>query len=400
MEVVADGYVIVGNMTIPREVSVLDSIVTVVFKADKDGSIMGDFHYFFGGTGKSIKQLPNGGYIIVGDRIERELNPEFVANSIVSSLRILVLNDALEEVYVNYKGDDSPAQIKTDFYGGTVTVSGNGEIIVLGTYVDGIGSQINIPEKPFIVSYSQNPDNSLAINWTQTYNLIDRNYRNSRSVYIKNNKIIWASGIARIQSDVTFSYVTIPVVESNSVFVNNSTLGETNDQLFIPRDIQPSNSPAFGYGVVGSYSEPNATDGSKSNMFFLRVDQSGNIIDGSTRFFDAILSKDNISIDSTLSEIVDEGEALTSTSDGGFVLAGSMETIPSKGNGNKDIFLVKVDAFGNPVWNKTIGGSGNEVVSSIKETPDGGLLICGTNTLGGTSIAFLIKTDKNGELKN
>lgn len=401
LEIVADGYIIMGNMSVPPQGSAVDSLVTVVFRTDKNGNRIGDFNYYFGGTGKSIKQLPGGGYIIVGDSIKRDLNPPNVANGIVASARVLVLPEDFYPSRVFTISDESANEIKTDFYGGSVTIDAeDGEIIILGTYVEGIGTQINIPEKPFIISLTQNPDNSLSQNWIQTYDLIDRNYKNSKAVHTRDNKIIWASGIARIINDVTSSYVSIPVVESNSTFINNSTIGETADQLFIPKDIQPATSAAFGYGVVGSYSEPNANDGSKSNMFFLRVDASGNIIDGSARFYDAILSAGNVSIDSTLSEIVDEGEAITSTSDGGFVLAGSMETIPAKGNGQRDIFLVKVDAFGNTVWNKTIGGGGDEVVSTIKETSDGGLLICGTNTNGNASVVFLIKTDKNGELKN
>ena len=97
--------------------------------------------------------------------------------------------------------------------------------------------------------------------------------------------------------------------------------------------------------------------------------------------------------------IIDEGEAIAATKDG-FVLAGSFTTIPAKGKGGKDIFLVKVDDLGNMLWAKTFGGSGDETVSVVRETDDGGLIICGTNTLGGYSSIFLIRTDKNGELKN
>lgn len=62
--------------------------------------------------------------------------------------------------------------------------------------------------------------------------------------------------------------------------------------------------------------------------------------------------------------------------------------------------LVKVDSQGNMMWAKTLGGSGDETVSAVRETSDGGLLICGTNRLGNYSTIFLIKTDKNGGLKN
>jgi hypothetical protein len=75
-----------------------------------------------------------------------------------------------------------------------------------------------------------------------------------------------------------------------------------------------------------------------------------------------------------------------------------MLTTPGRGKGGKDIFLIKIDAFGNVVWNKILGGTGNETVSSIRETADGGLLLCGSNEVSGLSSIFIIKTDKNGEL--
>jgi len=66
----------------------------------------------------------------------------------------------------------------------------------------------------------------------------------------------------------------------------------------------------------------------------------------------------------------------------------------------KTFFLVKVNAFGDVVWMKTMGGTGDEVPISIRETGSGDLLVCGTNTIGDYASVFLMKMDKNGELKN
>jgi hypothetical protein len=77
-----------------------------------------------------------------------------------------------------------------------------------------------------------------------------------------------------------------------------------------------------------------------------------------------------------------------------------MLTTTTRGNGGLDIFLVKVDGSGNILWNKIIGGDGDETVNSIREAEDGGLVICGSNNLSGLSSIFLIKTDRNGDLKD
>ena len=81
-------------------------------------------------------------------------------------------------------------------------------------------------------------------------------------------------------------------------------------------------------------------------------------------------------------------------------MAGTLTTIPEKGNGGKDILLVKVNAAGDLVWIKTIGGTGDEVPTAITEASNGDLIVCGTNTLSGYASVFLMRADKNGDLKN
>jgi len=94
----------------------------------------------------------------------------------------------------------------------------------------------------------------------------------------------------------------------------------------------------------------------------------------------------------------DTGDALAATSDGGFILAGTITTTTLRGNGDKDILLIKVDAFGNVLWNKLLGGSFAETISTIVETEDKGFLICGTHGFSGLSQIMLIRTDSKGEL--
>lgn len=397
-----NGYVILGNMSVPPSGNAVDSIVTVVFEVDKSGNRISEFNYYYVGNGKSIKKHPDGGYIIVGDIIKRDLTPIFVANGVISSAKILVLDDAFQPAFTAVIKDQSNQNSKTDFSAITLTINDNDEIILLGTYVDFDDvNTVEEPERPFVINLTKNPDNSLSVNWIQQYPLVDRDYKNARSIHTSGSKIIWASSIANSTTESTVSYVAIPFIESNSQFLNSSSIGETEEQLFTVNDIQPAKFNGFGYGIVGSYSEPNATDGSKSNIFFMRVDPNGTLIDGSDRYFDAILSANNTPLaDRTESEIIDEGLTLAATTDGGFVIGGSYTSNPTKGNGAKDIFLIKVNAIGEMVWSKIIGGTGDEVLTAIKESDDGGLVLLGTNTLAQASTAFLIKTDNKGELKN
>ncbi len=77
------------------------------------------------------------------------------------------------------------------------------------------------------------------------------------------------------------------------------------------------------------------------------------------------------------------------TADGGYILTGIK---------NEDVWLLKLDQFGNKQWEKTLGGSASDWGSSIQQTTDGGYIIVGrTYSYGnGQFDVWLIKTDNTG----
>ena len=107
---------------------------------------------------------------------------------------------------------------------------------------------------------------------------------------------------------------------------------------------------------------------------------------------------------------VDLLQSIKITSDGGFILAGTSDS--KKGfdkqednKGQEDFWIIKLNAKGNELWQKTIGGTGQEKLHSIILTSDGGYLLAGSSTsyisekkLDGTTDLFGKSEDTRGNL--
>ncbi len=93
----------------------------------------------------------------------------------------------------------------------------------------------------------------------------------------------------------------------------------------------------------------------------------------------------------------DIGKSVIQLADSSFVMVGYTN---STGFGGYDIFLVKADKNGNLLWQKTIGGSDWDFAYSLQQTLDGGFIIGGTTySFGhGNADGYLVKTDINGNV--
>jgi hypothetical protein len=90
----------------------------------------------------------------------------------------------------------------------------------------------------------------------------------------------------------------------------------------------------------------------------------------------------------------DYGFMVTPTDDGGYILAGT----GSSGAGKKDFWLIKTDALGNKIWDKSYGGENDDDLGAAQQTPDGGYILAGTTSSfgAGGKDAWLVRTDADG----
>ena len=92
----------------------------------------------------------------------------------------------------------------------------------------------------------------------------------------------------------------------------------------------------------------------------------------------------------------EEAHSIISTPDGGYALAGYTESF---GMGTNDMWLVKTDSNGNIEWNETYGDDGYQGASTVIRTSDEGFLLAGTTRPFGANFDYniwIVKTNKFG----
>ena len=112
-----------------------------------------------------------------------------------------------------------------------------------------------------------------------------------------------------------------------------------------------------GYIVAGTTTSFGAGDG---DYWVIKLDEDGNIVWQKTYG----------------GASWDEAAAIDEITGGGFIIAGSTT---SYGSGDEDYWIVKLDAYGNTVWQKTYDNNGTiyDKATDIHETSDGGFIVAG-----------------------
>ncbi len=93
----------------------------------------------------------------------------------------------------------------------------------------------------------------------------------------------------------------------------------------------------------------------------------------------------------------EEAKAVEPTRDGGFIVAGQTDSFGADGF---DLWVMKLDGDGTALWQKTLGGAGDDGASAVKETSDGGYILAGnTSSFGaGGSDAWVVNLGTAGDV--
>ena len=171
-----------------------------------------------------------------------------------------------------------------------------------------------------------------------------------------------------------YDFLLVKVNASGAVQWNQTYGGTDYDYAYSV--IQTSDG---GYAMVG---ETNSSGAGGSDFWLIKTDTTGNMQWNKTYGGTG----------------ADTGVAVVQNSDGGYALAGRTSSFGAGGN---DIWLIKTDATGNMLWNKTYGGPGTEQGNAMVQTSDGGYAIFSPTTsfsTGGGQDVWLVKTDSMGNM--
>src|SRR3989339_456058 len=117
--------------------------------------------------------------------------------------------------------------------------------------------------------------------------------------------------------------------------------------------------------------------GDSGDMYLVRTDKNG----------DTLWTK---TFGTSYNDVIYSGQK---TIDGGFVLAGLLDTIYN------DIYVARVTASGDTLWTRRDGGPGREEAYAIRPTPDSGFILCGLKNYSDTKRddGYLLKINAKGD---
>jgi hypothetical protein len=249
-------------------------------------------------------------------------------------------------------------------YGG----AGDDRAFYAATVADGfvvVGSSTSF-QQGATVTWVLRLDSEGNVVWNQTF--LEGSGSEFRSVLNLDDGFLLVGNVF-LPSGKTDGYV-VRIDDEGKTCWNITLDGEDFGKLFSAVKVQD------GFVLVGlTYSF-----GGDSEVLVVKIDDDGNEVWSKT--FGGAME--------------DAGRAVASVEGNCYVVAGYTNSVS---NGDYDFLLLKLDASGNMVWNKTYGGTESDKAYAIAETGGGCVVTGDTRSKGaGESDAWIIKVDADGIL--
>jgi hypothetical protein len=304
----------------------------------------------YGSTGRdegySIAQTSDGGYVVVG-RIE--------SSGVPSDILLVRLDHSGDTVWTKTFGGESHD------VGHSVVVTSDGGFAVAGyTWVS---------DTTHADMYLVKTDEDGTVAWTLTIGG-EGNDNGHSVVQTADGGFVVVGSTESIGAGHEDVYVVRATPEGDTIWTRTYGGGSAD----VGCSVAETSDCGF---IVTGYTDSSTPDGRR--VYVIRTDSKG----------DAMWTKTYGEEDHNC------GYSVVQTSDMGFAVAGFSET---SSVGEWGAWLLKIDADGDTLWSRTLGGTEYDEAYSVTETADGGLAVAGyTESHGaGSADAWLVRTDALG----
>jgi hypothetical protein len=343
------GYVLVGRtLNNNGEVCItkLDSIGTIEWVKIFDGPGVE--------KGTYIEQLPDSGYIVNG-----QYDGGLTAKSWL--IRLDVYGDTLWTRILSSGSGATKVE-----YGNSMSVLNNSVFGLTGYYQPNVNSITS----PFFQSVL---GNGLLIA-NKVYNFSNTLGSDIRAIDKTFDFGFIMTGTMSTSSTTTDIYLLCINAYGDTLW----TLSTDNYTTEVASAVQQTIDSNF---IIGGFVYDTTLFPPKNNAYLFKIDTLGNVL---------WTKQYRSHAESTI-------QSIEQTSDGGYIATGRIV------NGNPldvDVYLLKTDSLGDTLWTRQFGGNWSDEGYFVRQTKDGGYIICGTGSYSGASTvgAYIIKTNDIGQL--
>ena len=386
--------------------------------------------------GKVIKNLPSGGFIVLGnntdDNAAKVMRLDDFGNTLWSNeftidgdpfigMSIAIMEGGTGYIVIgdriNSDNKRSMYIIKIDQNGKTI---GNGAGIDASEMTDGITSYtgethgidvfINSSTTFLTLSLMDATSGSTNATITTERNISDLSITDNCARFKKQpNQVAPIKSLYQdLDNNIHFgAYVeTASANFSNVAGIPNNCSTTTDSEFLYDLVDQIGDQTAsqiipfgIGFAIVGT---TNKHGDDNTDIYFSIKNKEGVEIRTVVFDFDKAFSYEDplagqIDIDFTG---IEEGMSIAATNDGGLIITGNtrVKTGPKLGN-EDDAIMIKCDPFGNINWIRKFGDTNQESGVYVQQTSDRGYAMLTNVEYGGVDMIALIKTDKNGNLE-